>query len=92
MNRLKRFLVVPLLCLVGSVAAQLPTDGTWIEPSDENIQYVGRINFQNPNAPSFTYPGVQINARFEGTSLKMKAKPMSGYRCRTRQRQKHRIV
>ena len=79
MNRLKRFLFVPLLCLAGSVSAQFPSDGTWIEPSDENIQYVGRVNFQNPDAPSFTYPGVQINARFEGTSLKMKAKPMSGY-------------
>ena len=79
MNRLKRFLFVPLICVVGSVSAQLTTGGTWIEPSDENIQYVGRVNFQNPGAPSFTYPGVQINARFEGTSLKMKAKPMSGY-------------
>jgi len=79
MNRLKRFLFLPLLCLMVGASAQLPSEGTWIQPSDENIQYVGRVNFQNPDAPSFTYPGVQINARFEGTSLRMKAKPMSGY-------------
>ena len=80
MKILKRLLFVPLTCFLGSGMAQtLAPEGTWIKPSDENIQYVGRINFQNPDAPSFTYPGVQINARFEGTSLKMKAKPMSGY-------------
>ena len=80
MNRLKRFFFVPLVCLLNSVMAQtLTPEGTWIAPSDANIQYIGRISFQNPDAPAFTYPGVQINARFEGTSLRMKAKPMSGY-------------
>ena len=80
MNRLKCLLFVPLVCLLNSVMAQtLAPEGTWIAPSDENIQYIGRISFQNPDAPAFTYPGVQINARFEGTSLRMKAKPMSGY-------------
>ena len=80
MNKLKHFLFVPLACLLNSVMAQtLAPEGTWIAPSDSNIQYVGRIDFRNPDAPAFTYPGVQINARFEGTSLKMKAKPMSGY-------------
>ena len=80
MNRLKRLLFVPLVCFLNSVMAQtLAPEGTWIAPSDENIQYIGRISFQNPDAPAFTYPGVQINARFEGTSLRMKAKPMSGY-------------
>ena len=80
MNRLKCLLFVPLVCLLNSVMAQtLAPEGTWIAPSDENIQYIGRISFQNPDAPAFTYPGVQINARCEGTSLRMKAKPMSGY-------------
>lgn len=80
MNRLKRLLFVPLSCLLYSAASQTPFSAvTWVKPSNENIQYVGRISFSNPDAPAFTYPGVQINARFEGTSLKMKAKPMSGY-------------
>ena len=80
MKNLKRLFIVPLACLFGSAVAQtIPQEGTWIKPSDSNIQYMGRISFQNPDAPAFTYPGVQINARFEGTSLKMMAKPMSGY-------------
>ena len=80
MNKLKHFLFVPLACLLNSVMAQtIAPEGNWISPSDSCIQYVGRVSFTNPEAPAFTYPGVQINARFEGTSLKMKAKPMSGY-------------
>lgn len=80
MKMLKRMLFLPLACLLGNATAQtLAPEGTWVKPSDENIQFVGRVDFQNPDSPSFTYPGVQINARFEGTSLKMKAKPMSGY-------------
>ena len=80
MKLLKRLLFMPLACLWASVGAQtLTPEGTWIAPSDSCIQYIGRISFQNPDAPVFTYPGTQINARFEGTSLKMKAKPMSGY-------------
>ena len=80
MNRLRHFLFGLFACLWGSMVAQTwAPEGTWIAPSDSCIQYVGRISFQNPDAPVFTYPGVQINARFEGTSLKMKAKPMSGY-------------
>ena len=78
MKNLKRLFIVPLACLFGSAVAQtISQEGTWIKPSDSNIQYMGRISFQNPDAPAFTYPGVQINARFEGTSLKMMAKPMS---------------
>ena len=53
--------------------------GTWVKPTDPQIQYVGRVSFKNPEAPCFTYPGVQIRAAFEGTSLRMVAKPNSGY-------------
>lgn len=57
----------------------IPENGTVILPSDPNIDYLGRISFANPDAPRFTYPGVSISALFEGTSLNMMAKPMSGY-------------
>ena len=80
MKRLKSLLFVSLACWLGNMSAQtLAPEGTWIKPSDENIQYVGRVDFQQPDSPTFTYPGVQINARFEGTSLRLKTKPMSGY-------------
>ena len=59
MNKFKRFLFLPLACLFGHAMAQtLPLEGNWIKPSDSNIQYVGRVSFQNPDAPAFTYPGV----------------------------------
>ncbi len=57
----------------------LPLKGKVINPTDKHIQYVGRICFDNPMRPRFTFPGVQINASFTGTSLKMIAKPKSGY-------------
>ena len=72
------WLVCVMFCLPG-FSRSMEEDGEFISPTNKKIQYVGRISFKNPNAPCFTYPGVQINARFEGTSLKMKAKPMSGY-------------
>ena len=59
-------------------AQSLPIQN-WIKPTDSHIQYVGRISFQNPEAPSFTFPGIQINTGFTGTSIKMVAKPQSGY-------------
>ncbi|MBQ8521889.1 MAG: lipase [Bacteroides sp.] len=60
-------------------AQSLRPEGTWVKPNHTNIQYIGRVSLKKPDAVAFTYPGVQINARFDGTSLKMAAKPMSGY-------------
>ena len=84
MNR-QRIHLLPLLVLlalmsgISAKAQRIQLEGTVVKPSDEHIQYIGRFSFKNPDSPAFTYPGVQINARFEGTSLKMLAKPMSGY-------------
>ena len=49
----------------------VPIQGSIIRPTDAHIQYTGRI--------TFNYPGIQISAAFEGTSLRMMAKPKSGY-------------
>ena len=62
-----------------NASTTLPLKGTVVYPSDANIQYVGRICFQNPERPRFTFPGTQINACFTGTSVKLWAKPKSGY-------------
>ena len=56
-----------------------PLKGTFISPADQHILYTGRISFTNPERPAWNYPGVQIIAAFEGTSLRMIAKPGSGY-------------
>lgn len=57
----------------------VPIKGSIISPADPAIQYTGRISFANPERPAWNYPGVQIMAVFEGTSLRMIAKPQSGY-------------
>ena len=75
-----RLIIIALFIATGMHASTtLPLKGTIISPTDNNIQYIGRICFQNPQRPRFTYPGTQINARFTGTSLKLWAKPRSGY-------------
>ncbi len=68
-----------LMSIGMQASTTLPQQGTIVSPADKNIQYVGRICFQNPERPRFTFPGTQINARFTGTSLKLWAKPKSGY-------------
>ena len=57
----------------------VPIKGSVIPPTDPKIQYMGRISFANPERPAWNFPGIQIIATFEGTSLKMIAKPQSGY-------------
>ncbi|GAB6983356.1 SGNH/GDSL hydrolase family protein [Prevotella dentasini] len=72
-----------ILFLTASAAAfgstTLPVGGLVVSPADSNIQYIGRLSFRNPQRPMFNWPGVEIRSRFTGTSLKMIAKPKSGY-------------
>ena len=79
MKRTTLLTLFAALTLWASASTTLPIKGKVINPTDKNIQYIGRICFDNPMRPRFTFPGVQINARFTGTSLKMIAKPKSGY-------------
>jgi lysophospholipase L1-like esterase len=72
------FLMV-LTALGAKAITTVPIKGTIIKPTDQHIQYTGRISFTNPERPTWNYPGVQIIAAFEGTSLRMMAKPRSGY-------------
>jgi lysophospholipase L1-like esterase len=50
-------------CLAGSFDT-IPANNTAIE-------YTGRIDFSNPEAPAFSYSGVSIRACFTGTSIAM---------------------
>ncbi len=67
------------MALAAKASTTLPIKGTVVTPTDANIQYVGRISFQNPQRPRFTFPGTQINCTFTGTGIKLWAKPQSGY-------------
>ena len=79
MKRITLLAITALAALCMQASTTLPLKGTVVKPTDQNIQYVGRICFDNPERPRFTYPGTQIVTRFTGTSLKLVAKPRSGY-------------
>lgn len=86
---MKKLLSLAVLMTAFSLQAQnivpstpngtLESQGTRISASNPHIQYLGRISYKNPESPMFTYPSVQIRATFTGTSLRMIAKPKSGY-------------
>ena len=79
MKHISLLTIFAALSLLVNASTTLSLTGKVVPPTDEHIQYVGRICFDNPMRPRFTFPGTQINARFTGTSLKMIAKPKSGY-------------
>ncbi|MCA9735623.1 T9SS type A sorting domain-containing protein [candidate division KSB1 bacterium] len=56
------FLII--CCLLPNLSAQ-----NFIPADDSNLQYYGRWDFSNPQAPSHSWPGVYIYAEFEGTSI-----------------------
>ena len=79
---MKKALIIALLAVVCQTVCSnktFPLKGSFVSPTDKQILYTGRISFTNPERPAWNYPGVQIVAAFEGTSLKMMAKPRSGY-------------
>jgi len=73
-------LLLALLAGTAALSAQPTTksSSTFIPADDARIAYMGRISHRIPDAVTFTYPGVSIFAKFEGTSLRMQAKPGSG--------------
>ena len=79
MRKLLFTLFLALSSITSSAIITVPIKGTIISPADPHIQYAGRISFANPERPAWNFPGIQIMAAFEGTSLKMMAKPQSGY-------------
>ncbi len=72
-------LLLVLMCQSCLATKTIPQRGTFISAADQHIRYTGRISFANPERPAFNFPGIQIMAAFEGTSLRMMAKPQSGY-------------
>jgi len=79
MKKTLLFFLMALTSLTAFSNKTFPLKGTFVSPADKHILYAGRISFTNPERPAWNYPGVQIVAAFEGTSLKMMAKPNSGY-------------
>ncbi len=55
-----------LLCAISS--CEIFQSASYIDPDDPGIEYNGRVDLSNPKNVRFDWSGVQIKARFEGTS------------------------
>src|SRR5665213_782919 len=51
------------------IASMTKAQNNTISAADSIIQYSGRVDFSNPQAPRFDWPGVSITAAFRGTSI-----------------------
>ncbi|SFX89690.1 SGNH/GDSL hydrolase family protein [Cytophaga hutchinsonii] len=63
-----------LSCKKDTVSPSVPipavdTNMVFIDASNTNIHYSGRIDFSNPKAPAFWFPGISIKASFQGPSI-----------------------
>ena len=57
--------------LILFISSQLLSAATIIRADDPNIDYTGRIDFSDPQSPVLYWPGTNITAGFEGTSVKI---------------------
>lgn len=65
---LQSFSIAVLILLLG--ALQLSAQTMQLVPaSNANIQYTGRIDKTNPDKVAFSFPGVSIKAKFQGTAI-----------------------
>lgn len=77
MNTFSKIALVLSYILVSNVGMTAQTKNI-ISPSNQNIQYMGRIDFSNPEKPLFAYPNVSIKAKFEGSSIDVLIKSYTG--------------
>lgn len=66
-------------CQTPDTSTTLPLAGSVVKADDGNIQYVGRTRRNADGSVAFNYPGTEIRARFQGTSLRMVCRPMTGF-------------
>ncbi len=81
---MKKFVILTVALLAGIVQTAwansqptLPIEGNVVKASHPLIQYIGRVSLSD--IARFNYPGTTMQASFEGTSLKMVCRPMTGY-------------
>jgi len=77
MKKILRYTLIVLFLFVNHHACQT-IDSSFIPADNADIQYTGRINFKNRNAPIIYWPGTSIIANFEGTSIKVKLNDKNG--------------
>jgi hypothetical protein len=57
----------------------MSADERFVAPDDPSLQYMGRIDFDDPSAPAFVYPYTSVKIRFTGTRLKVVLKNKNLY-------------
>lgn len=62
---------VAMNCLSGYAIALEPETLQRIVPDRLNFNYSGRIDWQDPQAPTFGFPGTAVEFKFRGTSLQL---------------------
>lgn len=63
MKKLHTIFLIISLILFGNINAQT------ILANDANIDYMGRIDFSNELEPTYSFPGITIKAKFNGTGI-----------------------
>ena len=66
MRSFSKIITIILFVLISSISLFAQQQ---INPNNPYIQYMGRIDFSNPQQPLFAYPNVTIKANFEGTFI-----------------------
>ena len=60
-------LIFYVMMAASSFAQQKQKETPFVGADNKLVQYVGRINFTNPQLPRYWQPGVYVKARFTGT-------------------------
>ncbi|MDE5872216.1 MAG: lipase, partial [Muribaculaceae bacterium] len=77
-TRLKHMgLLTAVIAAVGCASHDGATEKK-IEAADPNINYMGRIHWNDDGEGEFTYPGTTAMLRFQGTGIGMETSPGSG--------------
>ena len=76
----RKALFMPIAITMAFILLPYECQSQHLVPADDpHIVYTGRCSHSTPGAVAWNWPGLQIDAAFTGTSLKMKTSLGSGY-------------
>jgi len=70
-TRIPAFPIITVISIFILINCHILIASVFITPNDPNIQYTGRIDFTDPQAPALYWSGAYITATFTGTSLQV---------------------
>ncbi len=75
----KKIRVAAIAAFISSAVTPAVAQEQFIPANDPLYTYMGRISYDDDGIPSWTYPGVQIQTVFTGTSVAMRTNEDSGF-------------